>query len=164
MKELVGRTQALRELSDSLAEKNELKKMQVYWRNQPVGNLAGLVEEAVDLVISPADNAARLFRFIGQLEGTLHDRQVGIKHMAPSWDWGTVITILPRSRTLADLIDKLDNMTDVEKVEAEPLAGSAISTFPKRFGFLTRLGISPSKRIHVTLKQTSIARQELATA
>jgi len=50
-------------------------------------------------------------------------------------------------------------MPDVEMVEEEPLGDGALS-FPRKFRLLPGSNISVSKRIHVTLKETDVARQE----
>ncbi len=112
---------------------------------------------AVELVIPPPDNAAQLLRFMCQLEEILRDNFV-IVWAVVSRDRDTVITIQPRSTTrddLSSLLIKLANMPEVDKVEE--LAG-AFPSFPKRFGFLLKLGISPSKRLRVTLKETGTTR------
>jgi len=139
---------------------------EVYWSKQLPGYGEGLVEEAVELVVPPPAKAARLLRFMCQLEEGLHDRHdnyANIMHTVGSWDWGAVITILLKPTRVSSFLDKLGYMPDVEKVDEEPLAGGASSSLPKKTGVLPRPSISPSKRFRVTLKEAGKARQRLAT-
>jgi len=116
-----------------------------------------VVKEAVELVIPPPDNVAQLLRFMCQLGEILHDDFTSIVWEAVSRDCGAVINFLTQPATSSSLLSKLANMPEVDKVEE--LAGGVFSSLPKRFGFLLRLGISPSKRFSVTLKETSIAQE-----
>ena len=83
--------------------------------------------------------------------------------MVGSWDRGTLITISLGHGSLADLMDKLNRMPDVEKTEAEPTSKGASSSRLNKFRVLPRssISISPSKRIYVTLKETGVAGREL---
>ncbi len=147
--------------SDTLVDKNELKKTQVYRRSWSSENLGGSVEEVINLVIS-TDNTPRLLRFTGQLEEALHDQDTygSIMHMAPFCERNIAITIMAQPVKIDSLVDKLRNMPEVEKVEVELLTDTAISGFPQRFGFLMRLGTSPSKKVCVTLKEPVLAEKK----
>lgn len=168
MGRLEKRTQTLRELpnplglSDSVVKVNELTKTRAYWRNQSRGDFTGLADEAVDLVISPPGNVARLLGFICQLEKVLdgHDTYGSVMRIVPSGHRGVVITISGQPSRVSNLIDRLGDMPGVEKVEMEP----AISGIPRRFEFLTKPGSSPSSRVvRVTLEPTDQASQVQAT-
>jgi len=136
---------------------------QVYRNRHSLKECSGLVEEAVELVIPPPADAAWLLRFMCHLEELLHDDLASIICTVGSWDRGTVITIVPHSATLSSLLITLANMPEVEKVEEEPLERGTFSSFTKKFRLLPSLGINPSKRIRVTLKETGMARQQLVT-
>jgi len=136
---------------------------QVYSNKHSSKERDGLVEEAVELVIPPPADAAQLLKFTCQLAEILHDGLASIICTVGSWDRGTTITIRPNSTTHSDLAIALAQIAEVEKVEEEPLTRGMFSGLPKKFNFLPRLGINPSKRLRVTLKETSMARQELAT-
>ena len=84
--------------------------------------------------------------------------------MAGSFNRGTLITLSLGNSSVADTLDKIRGMPEVEKVEEEPLVSGAFSHFPTGFARFPTLSISPSSRFCLTLKETSIARQELATA
>ncbi len=136
---------------------------QVYRNGRSLEERNGLVEEVVELVVPPPANAARLLRFMCELGEILHNDFTSIICTVGSWDCGTVITIQSRPATFSSLLIKLANMPEVEKVEEEPLTRGAFSSFPRKFGLLPRLSISPSKRIRVTLKEAGMARQGLVT-
>lgn len=137
---------------------------QVYRNRHSSKAINGLVEEAVELLIPPPTNAARLLKFMCQLGEILHDDFASIICTVGSWDGGTVITIQPQPATSASLPLMLANMPEVEKVEEQPLAAGVFSGVAKKLGFLPKSGISCSKRLRVTLKETDTARQELVNA
>ena len=136
---------------------------QVYRNSHSLKECGHLVEEAVELVIPAPANTAWLLRFMCHLEEILHDDFASIICTVGSWDRGTVITIVPHSATLSSLLITLANMPEVEKVEEEPLERGTFSSFTKKFRLLPSLGINPSKRIRVTLKETDMAKQQLVT-
>lgn len=136
---------------------------QVYRNRHSIEEFASLIEEVVELVIPPPANAARLLRFMCHLGEVLQEDFASIICTVGSWDHDTVITIRPQSTTSTSLPIVLANIPEVEKVEEESPARSIISSPPKKFGLLPRLGINPSKRIHITLKETDITRQELTS-
>ena len=84
---------------------------------------------AVELAILPPSNAARLLRFICQLEDLLHDNSAGIVSMVGSWDRGLVIKVKLEPTTASSLPIKLSDMPEVEKVEEQALAGFALKRF-----------------------------------
>lgn len=127
---------------------------QVY-SNRPL-----VVKEAVELVIPPLDNATQLLRFMCHLEKTLHDNSASIVWAVFPKDCDTVITTQLQPTTFSTLLINLANMSEVEKVEEEPLAEGAFSNLPKRLRFLLNSGISTHKRVvRVTLKETGIAQE-----
>jgi len=136
---------------------------QVYRNTQTLKERDDLVEEVVELVVPPQANAAQLLKFMCQLAEILHEGFASIICAVGSWDRGTTITIQTHSTTPSDLLITLANMAEVEKVEEEPSARSAFSSFTKKFGLLPRSSTSPSKRMYVILKKTSPARQKLVT-
>lgn len=140
--------------SDTRVEENELKKTQIYRRQWLPENLGDSFEETINLFIS-ADSATRPLRFIGQVEEMLHghDTYATIMHMAPFCGGGVTISIMAKPVKINNLIDKLQSMPEVEKVDVEPLADAAVSGLPRKFGFLARLGASPRKKVSVILKK-----------
>ena len=71
---------------------------------------------------------------------------------------------LQKSVSLGNMLDELVNMPGKEKVEEEPLTKVAFNSFLKKFGVMLRSRTSPSKRIRITLNETVMAGQRLATA
>ena len=117
-----------------------------------------LVKEA-ELVIPPPADAARLLRFIYQVEEGL---EATIVQQVGSWDKGTAIIIMLRKVTpLLDILDKLVNMPDVDEVSEETAAKSNPTSYPQKS--IAKLRIRPRKKFLVTLKQSETAEQpELA--
>jgi len=136
---------------------------EVYWSKQSPEGREGFVNETVELVIPPPANATWLLRFMCQLEERLHGNHASIMHTVGSWHLGTIITISLKPTALSGLLYQLGNMPEVQKVEEKGLARDVFSSFSKKFGILSRLSSRPSKRISITLKETSTARQESAT-
>jgi hypothetical protein len=69
-----------------------------------------------------------------------------------------------RSTVLANLLERLKNMPEVEEVKEESTANSTFFSLPKKSRVLSRTSFSPSKRIRITLREPDMARQELVTA
>lgn len=100
------------------------------WRLQEESHR--LVEQAVDLIILPPADRAQLLRFVYHLEkrlGETHGHFV-VTHMVGSWDGSAVIRILAPPEELTNLLERLETMPEVEKVEEEPLAGDTLSGLP----------------------------------
>ncbi|MFC1897235.1 response regulator transcription factor [Chloroflexota bacterium] len=113
-----------------------------------------LVKEA-ELVILPPIDAARLLRFTYQLEEAI---EATIAQQVGSWDRGTAITIrLLKVTPLVDILDRLGKMLDVEDVSEQPAARRNPLSFPEKS--IAKLSIRPRKKLLVTLKQASPAKQ-----
>jgi two-component system response regulator DevR len=130
-----------KELVDTIRE--------VYRNEHPPEGKGGLVEEEIELVIHPSTDAAQLMRFTNQVEKRLH---ASILQTVGSWDWGTAITILLKPDTSSNLLHKLGDIPDVEKVEAEPLTRDNLSGFLKKFITTPRSRTSTKERFMITLK------------
>jgi len=123
---------------------------QVYRNKHSPEEGRSLINE-VELVIPPTGDAAQLLRFVYQLEETYKDSHSGIRHMVGSWYRGAGITIQLFNNPLANFLDELRNMPDVEKVEEEPTASSTFSSYSQKLRLLRRAKTSP--RVQITLKQ-----------
>lgn len=133
---------------------------QVYRNENLLGERDGFVEE-VDLVVSLPAGAAQLSRFTGQVEKALRAR---VMETVGSSDWGTTITVLLKPTLLANVIDKLGNICDVEKVEEEPPARGRFPSILDRFRALSRSRANLRRRILIALKETDMADQGLVAA
>ena len=127
---------------------------QVYRNKHLLEDRDSFINE-VELVTSPTVDAARLLRFVCQLDEMLKDSYSSIRQMVGSWDRGAGITVQLSNNPLANFLDKLRNMADVGKVDEEPTANSAFPSYLKRSGFLRGLRPSHGKRIQITLKETT---------
>lgn len=125
---------------------------EVYRGKQPRGDREVFVEETVELVVPPPVNAAQLLRFTSQMDEMLGGAYAGILQMIGTWDLGTVITVSLGYSSLSDLLDKLNHMPDVEKVEEGPIAEDTFHGDRKKIWAVLKPRISRSKRIRVTLK------------
>ena len=123
------------------------------------GDGSGILVKEAELAIPPPVDAAQLLRFVYQVEEAL---KATIVQQVGSWDKGTAITILLRRATpLADILDRLRKMPDVESVREEPAAKFKPFSFSKKI--IAKPKIRPKKELLVTLKQASPANQlELA--
>ncbi len=110
------------------------------------------VEETFELVVSPPADPAHLLRFTFQMEDMLKDNYASISQVIGTWDLGTVITIELGYNLISYLMDKLNHMPDVEKVEEVPLIKSTFPDDLKKLKDVFIPRIRPSKRIRVTLK------------
>jgi len=120
-------------------------------------------EETIDLAIPPSTKATQLLGFMFQLEKTCRsDHRFGcIIRTGGSSIQGTFITISPGCRSLADIIDEISSMPEVEKVEEDPPASIAVSRFAKIFVRMRSSKYGPSKRFRITMNETSIDRKKL---
>jgi DNA-binding NarL/FixJ family response regulator len=122
---------------------------QVYQRKHSLRGYDSFVDE-LDLVIPPSVDAVQILRFADQVEKTLDAR---VLQTVASRGWGTAITILLKPTTLADLLRRLRNIPDVEKVADETAQQSAaIGGFLKKFRNQPWSRHSPRKSVMVTLK------------
>ena len=136
-------------LKDVKSEELTQAIRQVYRNKHSLEEGRSLINE-VELVIPPTGDAARLLRFVCQLEETHKDSHSGIRQMVGSWDQGIVITIQLFNNPLVNFLDRLRNMPDVEKVEDEPTTSTVFSSYSQKFRGLPRSKTSP--RVQITLK------------
>ncbi len=170
-RDLGHRTQALRELADSIdiirpsgamtlfEMQNERKNRELCWRSRLPAKPASSFEETVGLVIPPCDNASNLLSLMAQLEDSLHenDSYGSVMHTAYSNSGGTAIIILIQATKFSSLVIKLANMSEVERVEnASDIRGS-FSSFPNNFEVPLEPNTRPTKSVRVILNETDIA-------
>ncbi len=114
------------------------------------GGSRTMVEE-LQLVLPPPVEANQLMRFAGRTEDILQSRML---QMVGSWHDGTVMTILlPRAIALADILNKLGEMSEVEAIGEEPLAGEVNPTLLKKAAAIPRLRNRVRKTIFVTFER-----------
>jgi|ETN02SMinimDraft_2_1059926.scaffolds.fasta_scaffold284821_1 hypothetical protein len=88
-----------------------------------------MVEE-VQLVLPPPIEANQLMRFTGRTEEMLQSR---VLQVVGSWQESTVITIiLDNATAMAYIMDKLENMPDVEAITEKPLSTEVSCNLLKR--------------------------------
>ena len=122
----------------------------VYRNEHPPEDENEFIQDVVELVVHPTADAAQLLRFTNQVEKGLH---ASILQTVGSWDWGTAITVLLRPDSSSNLLDKLGDMPDVEKVEEESLTRDNLSGLLKKFMTLPRTRTSTVReKFLVTLK------------
>ncbi len=106
--------------------------------------------EEVQLVIPPPVEANQLMRFTSQVEERLQSR---VLRMVGSWQGGTAITLpLPKPTPLADILNKLGEVSEVEATGEKPLTEEGDPRLLKKAAAVPRLKTRPSKIIFVTLK------------
>ena len=132
------------------------------YRNKQMQVVRGdSTEETVELVIAPPAESARLLKFLCQMEGVLGDYSGAIQQVAGSWRSGIVVTVSLQSITLGSLLDRLTGVPGIDAVGEEPLVEGNLPSLSSKFGILKGSGTSPSKRLHVVLKETGVAKQVL---
>ena len=178
MKEIGRKTQALRELADTLdiinskelsepETKDRRENREACWKSRlPVKSL-GLLDEAVELVVLPygdtRSSMPQLLGFLGQLDATLLDADSygSIMCTAYSWDVSVAITILMDSAKINNLAMKLAIMLEVDKVKEELPEVGILPGYAKKFKALPASTIKPTKRFSITLREPTLAEQEL---
>ena len=133
---------------------------QVYESEHAPAEGKGLIEE-VELIIPLPVDGAQLLKFAGELEQTLH---ATIMQTVGSWEWGAAVTISVKPTSFENMLEKLESIPCVERVEDKTLATTGGPGFLRRFRALQRSRNKASKSIMLTLRQAEVARQELAPA
>jgi len=107
--------------------------------------------EEVQLVITPPVDANQLMRFISQAEELLQSR---MQLMVGSWKGSTTITLpLPKPTPLANILNKLEKISEVEATGEKPLTGEADPSLLKKATAVPRPKSRLSKIIFVTLEK-----------
>ncbi len=137
---------------------------QVYYNKHPREEHESHVEEAIQLVINTPANSALLLGYICQLDRRLHDDchyyHASITHIVGARDRDTAILVTLGNRSVANFLDELRDMPEVERVEEETLAEGALSSFVKKLRGPLILSTNPSKIARVTLRETVATKRE----
>ncbi len=126
--------------------------VQVYSDSHPLETDSS-VEEIVELVVLPPASNIVLINFMYRLGSVLDDDFASIVCTVGSWDEGSVITVRSKRTGSFNLETEIAHIPEVERVEEEAVAADDISGLSKRAEFLPRLGISPERRLIVTLRE-----------
>lgn len=123
------------------------------------GDGSGPLVKKAELIIPPPVEAAPLLRFVYQVEEALG---ATILQQVGSWNSGSAITILlKRAAPLANILDRLEKMPDVEAAQEDSAARRKSLNFSKKV--IGKAEACPGGELLVTLKQASTAEQsELA--
>jgi len=116
--------------------------------NRSVGD--ELLAEVQLLMPSPID-AGQIVEFIRRVDELLQYRVV---QMVGSWQNGTAITFaLSKSKPLADILDELRQMPEVEEIEEKIPANGKVLGLLHKGAAMPRRTTSPLRSILITLKQ-----------
>jgi len=177
-RDLVRRTQVLRGLEDSLdildpadfsdqldttnIIRSKRENRELCWRSRSPVKPVGFGSESFELGILWCGDASRLLRFMGQLDGMLHDSDSygDILRIAHTCGRDTIVTIQMQPTKFSNLMLKMAIMPGVERVAKGPLATGTLAIIPRKSGAQLLSGISLSKRIHITLKEPILTRRE----
>ena len=107
-----------------------------------------VLEETVDLVLPPSTEPAKTLKFIDQVEKRL---EASVMQTVGSPDRGSVITIALDADTVRDLLGRLKEIPDVEKVEEMPVAKRGLHDSVQKMRNWPGQGNSCRERIAVTL-------------
>lgn len=122
------------------------------------GNMSGMrkpsTENLIEIIMPPSTAASSLIRFVCQLEDRLNDKYLfrcaSIVEMTGSWGESTILRVLVVDSALTDVLGRLAEIPEVERIEDEP---SFKCSLPGQSGYAKELGICPSRRIYLTLRQ-----------
>ena len=133
--------------STSLAMQDERKNRELCWRSRLLAKPVSLVDELVELVLPPCDNARRLLELMGRLENRLHedDSYGSIMRTAYLRDGGITIKTLIQPTKFSSLVIKLANISEIERVEDGSQVIGAFPSFPNKFGGPLVSNIRPPK-------------------
>ena len=113
--------------------------------------LSPLLEE-VQMVIPPPVDANQLMRFVGQVEEMLQSHML---QMVGSWQGGTAITIpLPKPAPLAELMNQLEELSEVGTIGESPLTGETDRRLFKKADAVPRLNDRLRKTLFITLNNS----------
>ena len=175
MLDLMTRPQPLRELSDLLAipspppsyipvKKREVTKVEVHpgcYKNYAQERCADSVNDKFELVMPLNTDIGMLFKFMVNVEKKISDfdGQVTILKHRRSSNPGFITTVEIRGARLSNIINNLANMSEVEKVEAEPLAIANLPRFSSKPVSPPTSTANHIKRIYLSLKESSVTTQ-----
>jgi len=132
---------------------------QVYQNKQSLEKHSDFVDK-VELALSPLADAGQILEFTDHVKEMLH---ASVLKTVGSRDCGTAVTIGLKPTPLTNLLGDLMDMPEVEKVE-EPLVRDGFPSFLKKIAPLLRARANSNKRIQVTLRETLMGGQRIATA
>jgi len=132
---------------------------QVYRNKRSLKDYESFIEEEIELVIPPPVNSAELMGFMCRLAEMLPEGKDSIICTVGSWERGTISTIRLQSAASSGLVIELANMPEVERVEEESLAKVPLIGLSKKLGLSGGSGSNTSKRIRLTLRDTSVVSQ-----
>ena len=106
--------------------------------------------EEIQLVIPPPIEANQLMRFASQVEEIL---QSHVLQVVGSWQEGTAMTtMLDKAIPLADILNKLGEIPEIEAIGEEPLRGETSPSLLKKATAIPKLKARPRKTIFVIFK------------
>ena len=107
-------------------------------RGKKTAEGASILVEELQLVLLPPVEANQLMRFAGRTEETLQSR---VLQVVGSWQEGTIMTVvLNKAIELADILNKLGAMSEIEAIGAKPPTGE---TSPKLLKLLKKAAAIP---------------------
>ncbi len=143
--------------------KSKRENRELCWRSRSPVKPVGFGSESFELGILWCDDASRLLRFMGQLDGMLndHDSYGDILRIAHTCGRDTIFTIQMQPAKFSNLMLKMAIIPGVERVATKgPLATGTLAILPQKSGAQLLSGISLSERIHITLKEPILTRRE----
>ncbi|MFC2010994.1 response regulator transcription factor [Chloroflexota bacterium] len=136
-------------ISKSITSKEQFGSVDRHSRKTE--DASGTMFEEVQLVLPPPVEANQLMRLTGRVEEILQSR---VLQVVGSWQEGTVITIiLDQSIALADILNKLENMSEVESITEKPLSNEVSPKLLSKAADVPRLKNRLRKTIFVSLEK-----------
>lgn len=115
-------------------------------------------KHSVELVVPPPVGSAQLFRFVCEIDGLLESKgyNKSLQRIVGSWKQGTTITVLLGHNKLANLLNDLRNMLDVEQIEEQRTAIGGFPDYPSQFQIETKSRACTRVSLIITLKQFGV--------
>jgi len=136
-------------ISESIKNKNQFGNGERDNRKAKEGS-ATLVEE-IQLVLPPPVEANQLMRFASRAEEALKSR---VSQVVGSWQEGTIMTIiLTKAIGLADIMNTIRDIPEVEAIGEEPLTREINPSLIKKAAAIPRLKNRTRKAIFIALEK-----------
>ena len=118
--------------------------------------------DIVDVTFPACNDSNRLFKLISQIESILRENNSYGSIMRTNYliDGGMTIGLFMMPSKVSNLVMKLANMAEVERVEENLQSDDFHSTLPNRYKSIPLSNVGSSRSVRVTLKDSELVGQK----